>query len=33
MGGGELLERMGLPRGAWDGEKIGLEYQGMKEVT
>jgi len=28
MGGGELLERMGLPRGAWDGEQIGLKYEG-----
>jgi|GEM_PF-2215067 len=23
MGGGELLERMGMPRGAWDGEFAG----------
>lgn len=27
MGGGELLERMGLPRGAWDGEHMGMQYQ------
>jgi hypothetical protein len=33
MGGGELLERMGMKRGAWDGEQIGLEYEGSKEVT
>jgi hypothetical protein len=33
MGGGELLERMGMKRGAWDGEQIGLSYEGMKEVT
>jgi hypothetical protein len=33
MGGGELLERMGMKRGAWDGEQIGLEYEGVKEVT
>jgi len=33
MGGGELLERMDMKRGAWDGEMIGAKYQGMEEVT
>ena len=33
MGGGELLERMGLARGAWDGELIGQKYEGQEEVT
>lgn len=28
MAGGELLERMGLKRGAWDGESIGNQYEG-----
>jgi len=28
MGGGELLERMGMARGAWDGEGFGLKYEG-----
>ena len=29
-GGGELLERLGLPRRAWDGEEyIGRKYQGQ----
>ena len=29
-GGGELLERLGLPRRAWDGEEyIGRRYQGQ----
>jgi len=26
MAGGELLERLGLPRGAWDGESFGKAY-------
>jgi hypothetical protein len=33
MGGGELLERMGMKRGAWNGEMIGAKYQGMEDVT
>ncbi len=32
MGGGELLERMGMPRGAWDGEHIGQVYEGASAV-
>ena len=28
MAGGELLERLGLKRGAWDGEAIGQRYEG-----
>jgi hypothetical protein len=33
MAGGELLERLGLPRGAWDGEQIGLKYEGQDALT
>jgi hypothetical protein len=33
MGGGEMLERMGLPRGAWDGEGFGLQYEGADAAT
>lgn len=33
MAGGELLERMGLPRGAWDGEAICQKYEGAGAVT
>ena len=32
MAGGELLERLGMPRGAWDGELPG-QYAGIKDVT
>ena len=32
MAGGELLERMGMARGAWDGEGGMQEYQGQKEL-
>lgn len=32
-GGGELLERLGMPRGAWDGEFPTQQYEGAKEVT
>ena len=28
FGGGELLERLGLRRGAWDGEEFKPDYQG-----
>lgn len=31
--GGELLERLGLPRGAWDGEQIGLKYDGQDALA
>ena len=27
-GGGELLERLNLPRGAWNGEEFKADYQG-----
>ena len=30
-GGGELLERMNMPRGAWDGEATPTMYEGMEE--
>jgi hypothetical protein len=31
-GGGELLERLGIPRGAWDGESgFGAVYDGAEE--
>ena len=33
MGGGELLERMGMARGAWDGEMIGAKYEGQEHFT
>lgn len=33
MGGGELLERLGMPRGAWNGEFPTQQYDGIKEVT
>ena len=33
MAGGELLERMGLPRGAWDGDTQPTQYEGQREVT
>lgn len=33
MGGGELLERMDMPRGAWDGSEFRLVYQGARDVT
>jgi len=33
MGGGELLERLGMKRGAWDGELPNQEYAGIREVT
>ncbi len=29
IAGGELLERMGMRRGAWDGEVMGAAYEGM----
>ena len=29
FGGGELLERLNLPRGAWDGEGFGMKYEGQ----
>lgn len=32
-GGGELLERMNMPRGAWDGETQATQYDGAKDVT
>lgn len=32
MAGGELLERLGLPRGAWDGELPGQEYEGAAKL-
>lgn len=32
-GGGELLERLNMPRGAWDGEFPTQGYDGQKEVT
>ena len=28
MGGGELLERMNIRRGAWDGDGFGIKYEG-----
>lgn len=31
-GGGELLERLGMPRGAWNGEDFGKVYDGADEV-
>lgn len=33
LAGGELLERLGMKRGAWDGELPSQEYAGIKEVT
>jgi hypothetical protein len=33
MGGGELLERLGMPRGAWDGELPNQQYADIGEVT
>lgn len=33
MGGGELLERLGMKRGAWDGELPNQQYAGIKDVT
>lgn len=33
MGGGELLERLGMKRGAWDGELPSEQYIGIKDVT
>jgi len=33
MGGGELLERLGMKRGVWDGELPGQQYAGIKDVT
>jgi len=33
LAGGELLERLGVNRGKWDGELIGLGYEGQGEVT
>ena len=27
MGGGELLERCGVPRGAWDGQMLNLQHK------
>ena len=32
-GGGELLERMGLSRGAWDGEEIAKKYEGAERFS
>jgi len=32
-GGGEMLERLGMPRGAWDGEFPTQQYAGAKDVT
>ena len=29
-GGGELLERMGMARKAWDGEQFGNKYEGAR---
>ena len=31
FGGGELLERLGIPRGAWNGEDFGKVYDGAEE--
>lgn len=33
MGGGELLERLDMKRGAWDGEFPAQQYAGIKDVT
>ena len=33
MGGGELLERLGMPRGAWDGELPTQQYADISDVT
>jgi hypothetical protein len=33
MGGGELLERLGMKRGAWDGELPDQQYTGVEDVT
>jgi hypothetical protein len=33
MGGGEMLERLGMKRGAWDGELPNQQYAGIKDVT
>jgi len=33
FGGGELLERLNIPRGAWNGEFPTQQYAGIKEVT
>lgn len=33
MGGGELLERLGMKRGAWDGEFPTQQYTGIADVT
>jgi hypothetical protein len=33
MGGGELLERLGMKRGAWDGDLPSQDYAGKIEVT
>ena len=32
MAGGELLERMGLERGAWDGDTQPTQYTGQQEL-
>ena len=31
FGGGELRERLGIPRGAWNGEDFGRVYDGAEE--
>lgn len=33
MGGGELLERLGMPRGAWNGELPNQQYADVSDVT
>jgi len=33
FGGGELLERLGMPRGAWNGEFPTQQYTGIEDVT
>lgn len=33
MAGGELLERLGMPRGAWDGDLPPQDYAGKIEAT
>lgn len=31
--GGELLERLGMARGAWDGESFGQKFEGQDDLT
>ena len=33
LAGGELLERSGMVRGAWDGELPTQQYAGIKDIT